>query len=286
MRIFLKIVTAVGLTLALAIVSAAIAGRFFVKDMIEMHGGALLGSPVQVDSVSIDWAARKLVFNNLCIAGVENTSLFCAGDALVQFSHDFMPAWQRASIFPDLWVVEALEIKNASIVYDVDSEGDNFHSLRLQISEMSSGAVRDRLNAKAQVLSAPLLLQVKIFQISNIRVDARSQKNPSRARNFVVGDMAWSDIGVQEGGVAAAEVLDQITRAIVDRVQGEAVRQGVVDVKRQADTASRRPRQAEDENEVPDSNDGSTAGKAVRSIGSGFKKAGSELWQGTKKLFD
>lgn len=119
------------------------------------------------------------------------------------------------------------------------------------------------------------------MQVSGIKVDARSQKTPERSKTFFISDMAFTDVGVQEGGVTSAEILDRVTRSIVDRVDAEAEKHGLIETKApQSDGRPSRKRSVvsqDDGAEVPSGK--SSPGKALRSIGTGIKKTSQDIWR-------
>jgi hypothetical protein len=284
MKIFLQGLIAAGLMLWLLISSLGLIGQSFIKDAVELHGSRMLGSDVVFSDSSINLADKTVSLHDACFPAMANPSVFCAGTLSLQFSENFLPDFKSKSFFPPLWEIEVFQIKNVAVFYDVDSEGSDFRSLRIRLSQLSEDAMRDRLNARAKDVGAPLLLQIKTLQVSGITVDARSQKNPGRSKVFSIRDIILTDIGMQEEGVAPAEIIDRLTRSIIDAVRREADKLGMLEAKKQfVDVSPSRKQVVARENDHEDNID---PGKTIRSIGTGLKKTGGKMWQGAKDFFN
>jgi hypothetical protein len=207
--------------------------------------------------------------------------LYCSDSVSLSLPSEFSLAWQANGLLPDFLQIDLIDIQALSVVYDIDSVGGNLRDLRARLSGMSAAAMKDRLDNGAKSRVKASLLHIREVKVSGITVNANSQKNPARSRAFSVKDMVLPDVGGQ--GAVSSEVAGQIVRAIADKVDAEAISQGIVPV---MPTSQARPRHQSPDDDQAAQGEESSAGKAVRSIGEGFKKAGSGLWQGTKKLFD
>lgn len=185
MKTFLQILISFGLMLWLAASSLDMAGRFFVKDIVELHGSQIVGSNIRIDRSSIGLSDRVLLLSDLCFPDAEKNSFFCAREISVHFPPDFVPSFKWRGLFPDLWAIDLMEVKDVTVVYDIDSEGDNLQSFGLRL-------LRDSLNLKARDVKDPLLLNIRRLNISNIRVDARSRKLPINP-GFSVSEM-WPSV--------------------------------------------------------------------------------------------
>ena len=288
MKVFLQFLIAAALALWLVAVSLGAAGSYFIKDMVELHGSQWAGAAVRIKDVLIDRKEKNFLLQDVCFTGTAESQALCIGSAVVQLPPDFSIEWRRASFLPNFLTVESLDIKNISIFYDIDSEGGDLRKLKFNLSEKSSVAMKDRLNAKAREADELLLLQVKALNVSGIKVEARSRKNPDRSKVFFINDLVVADLNMQENGIASAEILDQVVSVIVDRVQREAKKQGLIESSSVSEggQSSRKRVAATADDRGADSEEESGASKTVRSIGADLKKTGSDLWQGTKKLFD
>jgi hypothetical protein len=284
MKILFQVVIAFALMLWLSISSVDLIGRFFIKDTAELYGSSIMGSDVQFKDFSVSWLEKSVSLRDICSPAQANSSLFCAGSILVQFQSDFSPDLKRESFFAELWMIDAIQIKDIVLFYDIDSEGSGLNNQKLRLSELSAGAMRDRLNAKAKNTAVPLLMEVKNLQVSGIKVDARSQKNPDLSKVFFISDMAFAEVGSQEGGITAAEILDRITRGITDKVQTEAEKQGLIETRVPSSEGrlSRKHSAAKGDEGSEGAAGKSGPGEAFRSIGTGIKKTSQEVWQ---KLF-
>lgn len=284
MKIFLQIIIAAVLAAWLSISSLDLIGRFFIKDTVELYGSSIIGSDVRFKDFTISWAERSLSLRNGCFPAEAAPSLFCADTILIQFSQTFMPELKNQSFSPDLWEIDAIYMKDVVLFYNIDSEGSSLNDLKLRVAELSSDAMKDRLNAKSKNTAAPLLMEVKKIQVSGVKVDARSQKNPDRSKIFFINDMVFVDVGVQEGGVTSVEVLDRVTRDIVDKVEIEAEKQGLIEIKpSQTDSRPSRKRSAmRGDEDAESASDKSSPGKTLRTMGTSIKKTSQEVWQ---KLF-
>jgi hypothetical protein len=287
MRVFLQFLVAAALILWLAAVSLTAASDYLIKDMVELHGSRLAGAAVRIKDVSIDRKGRNFSLHDICVSGAVETQVLCAGSAVVKLPPGFFIEWRRASLLPDFLTVDSLDVKDVYIFYDIDSEGGGLRKLKFNLSEISSAAMRDRLNAKAQGTAGLLLLQVKTLKVSGIKVEAKSYKAPDRSKVFYMDDWVLADVSPQENGITSAEILDQVASTIVDGVQREARKQGLIERPSFAEDGKlSRKRAATKGEQDSESNEESGAGKTVRSIGADLKKTGSDIWQGTKKLFD
>jgi hypothetical protein len=283
MKIFLQGLVAAGLMLCFLIVSLEQGGRSFIKDSVELHGSRMLGSDMVFSDSSISLTDKSVSLYDACFPAMATPSVFCAGTISLQFSGNFLPDFKSKSFSPPLWEIDVFQIKNVAVFYDIDSEGSDFRSLRIRLSQLSEDAMRDRLNARAKDVVAPLLLQIKTLQVSGITVDARSQKHPGRSKVFSLRDIALTDIGMKEEGVAPVEVVDRLTRSIVDAIRREADKLGMLETQKQfVEVSSSGKQAAEREN----NNDDIDTGKTIRSIGTGLKKTGGKMWQGAKDFFN
>ena len=288
MKVLLQFLIAAALALWLVAVSLGAAGSYFIKDMVELHGSQWAGAAVRIKDASINRKEKNFLLQDVCFTGTAESQVLCIGSAVVQLSPDFSIEWRRASFLPNFLTVEYLDIKDVSVFYDIESEGGDLRKLRFNLSEKSSVAMKDRLNAKAQGADEVLLLQLQALKISGIKVEARSRKNPGRSKNFFIDDLVVADLSMQDNGIASAEILDQVVSVIVDRVQREAKKQGLIEsssVSESGQSSRKRAATTADDGDS-DSEEESSASKTVRSIGADLKKTGSDLWQGTKKLFD
>jgi hypothetical protein len=288
MKVFLQFSIATALALSLVAVSLGAAGSYFIKDMVELHGSQWAGGAVRIKDASINRSEKNFLLQDVCFTGTAESQALCIGSAVVQLPPDFSIEWRRASFLPDFLTVEYLDIKDVSVFYDIDSEGGDLRKLKFNLSEKSSIAMKDRLNAKAQGANEILLLQVKSLKVSGIKVEARSRKNPGRSKDFFIDNLVVADLSMQENGIASAEILDQVVSVVVDRVQREAKKQGLIESSSVSEggQSSRKRAATTADGRGADSEEESGASKTVRSIGADLKKTGSDLWQGTKNLFD
>jgi hypothetical protein len=208
---------------------------------------------------------------------------FLCRNRILAVFRNFLPDFKSKSFSPPLWEIDAFQIKNVAVFYDIDSEGSDFRSLRIRLSQLSEDAMRDRLNARAKDVGAPLLLQIKTLQVSGITVDARSQKNPGRSKVFSIRDIILTDIGLQEEGVAPAEIIDRLTRSIIDAIRREADKLGMLEAQKQFVDVSSFWKASRCKRKYHDDID---TGKTIRSIGTGLKKTGGKMWQGAKDFFN
>ncbi len=287
MKIVFQCVIAAVLVLWLAAISLGVAANYFIKDMVELHGPMLTGAAVQIRDSSIDRKEKNFALQNVCFSGAAESQVLCVGSAVVQLMPGFSIEWRRDSLLPDFLMVDSFNLKDVSVFYDIDSEGSDLRKLKFNLTEASSVAMKDRLNAKAHGGDELLLLQLKVLKLSGIKVEARSRKNPGRSKDFFINDFVLTDFGTQENGITTAEVLDQMMGVLFERLQREVKKQGLIESSSVSeDNQSSRKRAAASGERESDSEEESGAGKAVRSIGAGLKKTGSDIWQGTKKLFD
>ena len=293
MKKIMQIVISVCVFLWLFAVSLNVGGQFFIKDIVKLYGSQWTGLDVQLQDASIIWSEKKIEVDGVCLSDAKADllkvpSVFCASKISIQLPVEFLPDWRRAGLLPDFLRMSLLEIKGASVFYDIDSAGGNFRNLQFQISEASANAMKDRLNARAEDGASPLLLYIQNLSVSDISVDARSNKNPEKSKRFKVEDMVLTDVGLKENGIAAPELLDRIVRVIVERVQSGAASHRLVNASLAHENvrSSRKKIEVEDDREVSDADEKNGVEKAVRSIGSGLKKTSTEIWQGLKKLGD
>jgi hypothetical protein len=286
MKKTLLTVACAGLFSLSSVFLASVACRVFVKDMVEVHGASLFGGVVQVNSVSVDWQKKYISLQDICVldpdsaAVKERSSLYCADSVLLKLADGLSLDWQQSALLPDPLQIDLIEIQSLSVAYDIDSAGGNLRNLRTRLSDMSAITMKNRANSGITGHVNFPLLRVSEVKVSGLAANANSQKNPARSRIFSAKDIVLSEVGGQ--GAVSSEVVGQIVRAIADHMDAEAISQGVVQVVPAGQ--SRQRNQSTDSETSPQEE--SSAGKAVRSIGEGFKKAGTGLWQGTKKLFD
>ena len=272
----------------LAVISLGVAGNYFIKDMVELHGARLAGAAVRIKDVSIDRKERNFSLHDICVSGAAEAQLLCVGSAVVQLPSDFFIEWRSANLLPDFLIIDSFDVKDVSVFYDIDSEGSGLRKLKFNSSEISSAAMINRMNAKSQGTTGSLLLQVKKLKVSGIKVEAKSRKSPDRSKVFFIDDLASMDLSAQESGITSIEIMDQVAILIIDSVQREAKKQGLIEIPSVSEDGklSRKRAAATRGDRDSDSEEESSVGKTARSIGAGVKKTSSDIWQSTKKLFN
>jgi hypothetical protein len=275
MKFTIQFLLAAFLFLFAGIKSLEIAGRYFVRDA---HGSVIFGSDIQFKEYIVDWKGRSLILKEACIAYDKKSPVICMGNISLHLQVDFSPVLSDVTLAPDIWFVDKVSVNNISIFYDIDNEAADFLELRKRVSAAAANGMRNRLNADANNIAAPLKFRIGRVELSGNLVKAVSNQYRELSKEFPVKDLRLSEIGVSEGGVTAAEVIDKVSRVFFDEVQSEVERHIEISSPVVSESPSRKRQIKKEVKE-----------EKVQESG-GAKKEIKEFWQKTKtfskSLFD
>ncbi|HQQ63642.1 MAG TPA: hypothetical protein PLF22_08710 [Pseudomonadales bacterium] len=269
--------------------------------MIQLHGSSIAGTGVTVAGADVDWRQHRLLLRALDIANMvadgkpaTDGSLLAihASGCTAQLSSLVKLDWHARGVLPKVLQFDSMGLDQVTLAYDIDSEGENLHSLRNRLSMVAGNAMKDRINAvtgtptTAEENPAQLFI-VDSLKISGIRIDARSAQNPSRNKMIALNDVTLRDVGRMEGGVTAEEIIDQLSRVLAETVDREVLAQGVIVIKpvvvqTQEDIVVKKRRKAiresaaEPEPTEPAPAEGKTR-KFFKEVGTGFKQVGKGI---------
>lgn len=283
MKIFSQIVIALALLLWMAVGSLEVAGRYFIQDAIELHGSSFAGSDIQFKNYTINWKARTVLLNELCIPSESHHDFFCMGSVLIEFKNNLMPDFNRDSLIPDVLEIDAVEVRNVVVFYAVDSDvaKDEFLQFGGAFSAMANDVMKKRLSSELDKTMSFLNFKIAEIRVSNIKVDANSKKNPEFSKIFSVRDVLMNSIGYSEGGVAAVEVLDRMMQAVIKQVRHDAYTPIEAMHRKNKEVSHNKPSGKESSQ---DNGDSETEG--LKGIGEGIKNTGQKIWKSTKNLFN
>lgn len=283
MKIFAQIVIALALLLWMAVGSLEVAGRYFIQDAIELHGSSFVGSDIQFKNYTINWKARAVLLNELCIPSESHHDFFCMGSVLVKFKNTLMPDFNHDSLIPDVLEIDAVEVRNVVVFYAVDSYMAKDELLRFgdAFSATANEIMKKRLSSDFDDTMSILKFKIAEIRVSDIKVDANSKKNPEFSKIFPVRDVLMNSIGDAEGGVSAVEVLDRMTQVVIKQVRRDAYTP--IEVMRQKNKEVSHNKFLGKEGSQ-DNGDGEAEG--LKEIGEGIKNTGQKIWKSTKNLFN
>lgn len=292
MKILLKVLLVLPLALWL-LWSAVVRGvPSFLQDMASLHASILTGRPVSSADPLIDLSQRRVEWRDWKISAGQSgeSALVKIANLDMQFPVGFRPAFDSAAVLPSPLYLDAIAVDGVVLDYDIDSAAAPLRSLRLQLSAASSNGLRDRLNAGSRRGEVLQLLVVNRLQVRNIVVRAHSASDPSLSKSFAVGNLVLDRLGAGENGVSVAEIIDRVSRALMDEVQRQAVLQGVVDGgendEQKKMRASRDRGTVSQEQEEAAQYENGKVKKAAQAVGQGFKDLGRGFRQGWKKITD
>lgn len=276
---------------------AMIAGApVFLQDMVLLHGSSIVGEGMDVGTPDVDWQSRILrwphwkiksgdgrVGNAPYIASISNVEVLLSQETSIEYAGMFFGEKPL--------MLDTVMASNIELLLDIDSEGADLRAIRQQISNAAGMALKDRLNASARVPTealTPLLLVIKELRVDGVVVKAYSKDNPTKSQNFPVVLASFNNMGVDEGGITAAEIVDRVSRSMLDEVRRQAGIRGVLDAGRQSGA-----RVADDvgmdDSAQQNGDEPGVSGKvkkAAQAVGHGFRDLGRDIKQGFKKLRD
>lgn len=278
----------------------------WLADMVSVHGPAITRTATDVARAQFDLPTRQLRYEELRVAGVRNypatLGALDAESVVVQMPPDFALDFSRPSLLPPVQAVDSVTLDGVTLYYDIDSEGGNLRQLRLRISDAAAEGMRQRLNARNRgeeaAAASPQRVIVNALALTGIQVRARSVDNQDRQKTFLVGDIRMRDIGKATEGATWPEVIDLVSRRLVDDIHREALLQGVIEPPRveivtPGRDATRRPaRSTRSDGTAADETAGDTSGDSsgngngtIKDIGQGVKKIGREFGKGIRRVF-
>jgi hypothetical protein len=252
-----------------------------------------------VAGVQVDWGQKSLVVNSLDVANF-TADVKAASDARLvlhvatcnaQLSGLARPDWGAKSLMPSILVFDSMGMDKVTLSYDIDSEGGNMRSLSDRLSVVAGNAMKNRLNAIAAGGDQnSQLFIIDALNASDIRVEARSIQNPSRNKVITIQDVILRDIGRLENGISFDEVVDKVSRILIENVEREVLAQGVIEIKpviapttEETVVKKRRKvsREYRDANVEPEPAQQAPAGgktkKFFKEVGGGFKQVGKGI---------
>ena len=276
---------------------AMIAGApVFLQDMVLLHGSSMVGEGMDVGAPDVDWRSRMVHWSYWKIRtsgeDIEKSQYIVSiSDVDMALSREGGAKFIGLIFGKSPLMLDTVTASNIELLLDIDSEGAGLRAIRQQISNAAGMALRDRLNASARVPTetiAPLLLVIKELRVDGVVVKAYSKDNPTKSQNFPVVLASFNNIGVDEGGITTAEIVDRVSRSMLDEVRRQAGIRGVLDAGRQSGA------RVADDVGIDDSaqQNGDEPGvsgkvkKAAQAVGHGFRDLGRDIKQGFKKLRD
>lgn len=292
MKMLLKVLLVLPLVLWLLWSAVSRGVPSFLQDMASLHASVLTGRQVNAADPVIDWNQRRVEWRDWKVAPGQSgeSALVRIANLQLQLPVDFRPVLDSAAILPSPLHVDEIAVDGVVLDYDMDSAAASLRSLRLQLSTASSIGLRDRLNAGSRGGELLQLLVINRLQVRNIMVQARSSNDPSLSKSFAVGNLVFDRLGAGENGVSVAEIIDRVSRVLMDEVQRQAVLQGVADSgesdeQRKLRNSRDRGAVSQEQDEAAQDENGKVK-KAAQAVGQGFKDLGRGFRQGWKKITD
>lgn len=300
-KFLLKIFLACCLVVVLSLPVLHRASVTFLQDMIRLHGAAITGTALSVTETQLDWRHRAVHVDgmdiaNPAVAGNQPNGLAAhLVDCTMRLSVLVQPDWHANGLMPPVLLLDSIGVGQLTLAYDIDTEGENLHALRTRLATVAGDVLRDRLNATANTSGASVenarqLFIVDSLKVAGIRIEGRSIQNPSRNKIIALGDIELRDVGRMENGITFEEIIDQLSRVLMDSVDREALAQGLIEIKpvavpvqEESVVKKRRKIVREARDDVADSSAAEPApqeGKTKRffkEVGGGFKQVGKGI---------
>jgi hypothetical protein len=266
----------------------------FLADMLRVHGAAMTGSAMAVQDMTVAWENRRAIFSGIDLFPVGDYAATGSPIARVgQLAHQlpvtFMPEPAAATMMPEVLALDAVVAANIELSYDVDTVGGNLRLLRQQLSVAASESLRDRLNVREGDKMTRQLFVVRRLLLQDLTINAQSLENPEKSRRFSVGSIEFANMGANENGMTAAEILDQSSRKLVDEIQRQAILQGVIEPRREADArAARGGVQASGDagDNAAVQKEENRVKKAAKQVKEGFQDLGRGIKRGFREIVD
>jgi len=294
-RAILRIIFAVFIVVILAYSSFEIGARYFLADVVGAHGRALFGLPFTVQTPEIDYRKKLVTWSGWKIInpGDRNAAspIVSIASVTMQLPLEFKPDWHSAGFIPSPMHIKKVILEGVTLSYDIDSEAEALNLLKSRISATAETAMRDRLNAAAKDENSYQSFFIDEIILTGVVIDAVSRHSPSKSQQIDMKQIAVSGLGIEEQGLHGVEIVDRVSRLLMDGVKQKASLHGLVDVKPVIAPTKNTTRRKSDV-VTSEKNDGEVKGeeggakKAVKAVGRGFKKAGQSIGQGFKKLFN
>lgn len=266
----------------------------FLSDMLRVHGAAMVGSAMTVRDSAIAWENRHASFSGIDLFPVGDyaatgSAVARVGRLDLQLPVTFMPEPAGATMMPEVLALDAVVAANIELSYDVDTVGGNLRLLRQQLSVAASESLRDRLNVREGDKMTRQLFVVRRMLLQDITINAQSLENPQKSRRFSVAAIEFANMGANENGMTAAEILDQASRKLVDEIQRQAILQGVIELRREADARAARggdPASGDDGDNAAVQKEENRVKKAAKQVKEGFQDLGRGIKRGFREIVD
>lgn len=277
---------------------AVIAGApVFLQDMVLLRGSSMVGEGMEAGAPDVDWRSRMIRWSHWKIKSRDGHDVdkapYVASISNVEVLLSQETSIEHMDIFfgETPLMLDTVMASNIELLLDIDSDGANLRAIRQEISNAAGMALRDRLNASARVsvkAVTPLLLVIKELRVNEVVVKAYSKDNPAKSQSFPVVLASFNNIGVDEGGITAAEIVDRVSRSMLDEVRRQAGIRGVLDAGRQSGVRVANDVGIDDSAQQGGDEPGVSGKvkKAAQAVGLGFRDLGRDIKQGLKKLRD
>jgi hypothetical protein len=195
--------------LGVAILGISMTINTTVKNALEQTGSHLAGTSVTVDRVSISPFTGRGEVNGFKVANPEGFR-----DPYVFTSDQFIIQLSLRSLLSDEIFVNEIILTNPSVFIEQKLPENNLYSVLRNIQEEASDddASKD--------------MEVGYFRMSGATAALYSGIGGDRSVSIAVDTIELTDIGTQDGNMAAEKVVQQIAEQVVRMILQDAVQSG------------------------------------------------------------
>jgi hypothetical protein len=291
MNILIKILVTFTILCTLLIFTITNTAKTFLRDAIELHGSSISGATVTVKDIDGFWTSRTVNINQIIIEDSNTTQtapLVTIATIHIQWQKELSPDFSKDSLAPTVLPVDDLILKNITIVFDAETEGNNLIPLKKNIATAANYYLKQRLTAASNISeSTHQLFSFQSIKLQDIRVEVKNRNDLSFQKSFDLPDMQLTAAGSEEG-LSFPEIIGTVAKKLDESLYQTALANGVIQppAASNADGQTSSTRRAKSSHESTD--EGSKAkpkdGKikqSAKTVGEGFKTIG----RGFKKLF-
>jgi uncharacterized protein involved in outer membrane biogenesis len=230
MKFFLQLLLAI---IVVIVALVLFAGGGLVKYIINVHGERLTGLEMSVAGAELNVLGGQLSMTNLAIAnpaGYDNPNAAMVGSIQVNL--------RPKTLLQDVVVVDYVGIKGTRVVFEGDLNDNNIQDIQ-KILGARRGEVADHDHTEDEEAGRHPEEEQKRFAVRHLQVQdtavAFKIGVPGMEGVTVpVSDIELTNIGTQEEGASAQEVVDQILLPLFDRIHRAALQaiqdpQGLLD---------------------------------------------------------
>ena len=186
-----------------------------IRTAVVEYGPEITGTPVTLDSVSLSLLLGNAKINNLVIGnpdGFKSEDAVRVGVVEVQLDVN--------SLFGDAIHIQKILVDGAELTYELAGGGSNIDALKRNVEERTAALLGSGDEADASAEESTTALIIDDLFVNNTKVKVVAKLLGGKGASVTIADIHMEDIGKEEGGSSAAEVVNKLVAIITKSATG------------------------------------------------------------------